>query len=83
MDDLSFGTPEGTRTPNPQNRNLMLYPLSHRRVCLSIIADRNENVKTFLSIRAKNIFTTFLPIRANPAQCCSRGRTDSISAEFP
>ena len=22
-----------TRTPNPQNRNLMLYPLSHRRIC--------------------------------------------------
>ena len=21
--------PGGTRTPNPQNRNLMLYPLSH------------------------------------------------------
>ena len=29
-----FGTPEGTRTPNPQNRNLMLYPLSHRRICI-------------------------------------------------
>ena len=27
-----FGTPEGTRTPNPRNRNPMLYPLSHRRV---------------------------------------------------
>ena len=25
-----FGTPEGTRTPNPRNRNPMLYPLSHR-----------------------------------------------------
>ena len=36
-----FGTPEGTRTPNPRNRNPMLYPLSHRRVLfdsLSIIA---------------------------------------------
>ena len=36
-----FGTPEGTRTPNPRNRNPMLYPLSHRRVLvdsLDIIA---------------------------------------------
>ena len=32
-DDLFFGTPEGTRTPNPRNRNPMLYPLSHR--CIS------------------------------------------------
>ena len=29
-----FGTPEGTRTPNPRNRNPMLYPLSHRCICL-------------------------------------------------
>ena len=29
---LIFGTPEGTRTPNPRNRNPMLYPLSHRRM---------------------------------------------------
>ncbi len=27
-----IGTPEGTRTPNPRNRNPMLYPLSHRRI---------------------------------------------------
>ena len=27
--------PGGTRTPNPQNRNLMLYPLSHGRVCFT------------------------------------------------
>ena len=26
------GTPGGTRTPNPQIRNLMLYPLSHGRI---------------------------------------------------
>ena len=30
-----FGTPEGTRTPNPRNRNPMLYPLSHRRICFT------------------------------------------------
>ena len=29
-----FGTPEGTRPPNPRNRNPMLYPLSHRRISL-------------------------------------------------
>ena len=29
------GTPEGTRTPNPRNRNPMLYPLSHRCICFS------------------------------------------------
>ena len=32
---LLFGTPEGTRTPNPRNRNPMLYPLSHRRICFT------------------------------------------------
>ena len=31
-DNPSFGTPEGTRTPNPRNRNPMLYPLSHWRI---------------------------------------------------
>lgn len=29
--NLLFGTPGGTRTPNPQNRNLMRYPLRHWR----------------------------------------------------
>ena len=27
---LAFGTPEGTRTPNIQNRNLTLYPIELR-----------------------------------------------------
>ena len=27
-----FGTPEGTRTPNFQNRNLTLYPLNYGRI---------------------------------------------------
>ena len=31
---LGFGTPEGTRTPNPRTRNPMLYPLSHWRICM-------------------------------------------------
>ncbi len=30
---IFLGTPEGTRTPNPRNRNPMLYPLSHWRIC--------------------------------------------------
>ena len=45
---LFFGTPEGTRTPNPRNRNPMLYPLSHRRICfdsLNIIAGFSPFVK--------------------------------------
>ena len=48
-DDLLFGTPEGTRTPNPRNRNPMLYPLSHWRIhlkCLAIIADKAGFVKS-------------------------------------
>ena len=42
------GTPEGTRTPNPRNRNPMLYPLSHRCICrnsLVIIASFRQLVK--------------------------------------
>ena len=31
-----FGTPEVTRTPNPQNRNLMRYPLRYWRMCCLI-----------------------------------------------
>ena len=29
---FDFGTPEGTRTPNIQNRNLTLYPLNYGRI---------------------------------------------------
>ncbi len=39
------GTPEGTRTPSPQNRNLMLYPLSHGRLTRYILAQRSAFVK--------------------------------------
>ena len=28
--DEGESDPEGTRTPNPQNRNLMLYPIEPR-----------------------------------------------------
>ena len=41
------GTPEGTRTPNPQNRNLMLYPLSHWRIYSDIIAGFISKGKPF------------------------------------
>lgn len=42
-----FGTPEGTRTPNPQNRNLMRYPLRYWRIftCQVIIARARTKVK--------------------------------------
>ena len=50
-----FGTPEGTRTPNPRNRNPMLYPLSHRRmlryyskVCLFCKEAKNKKIGAFL-----------------------------------
>ena len=45
-----YGTPEGTRTPNPRNRNPMLYPLSHRRISesLTIIAGFPPFVKRSL-----------------------------------
>ena len=40
------GTPEGTRTPNPRNRNPMLYPLSHWRsmFCAWIIIAQNREI---------------------------------------
>ena len=45
---IYFGTPEGTRTPNPRNRNPMLYPLSHRCMLhsLAIIAGFARFVKS-------------------------------------
>ena len=48
-----INTPEGTRTPNPRNRNPMLYPLSHRCICsLNIIA----GFSTFVKRGDENIF---------------------------
>ena len=32
LGDFPCGTPEGTRTPNIQNRNLTLYPLNYGRI---------------------------------------------------
>ena len=58
-----FGTPEGTRTPNPRNRNPMLYPLSHRRICiysLCIIASFFRFVKRI----HENIFPKSQPFLA-------------------
>ena len=36
-----FGTAEGTRTPNIQNRNLTLYPLNYGRILRSIFSMRS------------------------------------------
>ena len=60
-----FGTPEGTRTPNPRNRNPMLYPLSHRCICfnsLNIIARFSAFVKGWY----ENIFALIPPFSAKP-----------------
>ncbi len=53
---LFLGTPEGTRTPNPQNRNLMLYPLSHR--CIP----RHWNLRYYSKFfpGCKELFSNFL-----------------------
>ena len=48
-----FGTPEGTRTPNPQNRNLMLYPLSHWRICSKYYSRTLQQCKAFILIYRK------------------------------
>ena len=48
-----FGTPEGTRTPNPQNRNLMLYPLSHWRICNEYYSRTLQQCKAFILIYRK------------------------------
>ena len=36
MGNGCFGTPEGTRTPNFQNRNLTLYPLNYGRLSIDL-----------------------------------------------
>ena len=46
-DPARSGTPEGTRTPNPQNRNLMLYPLSHWRLLPIYYSKLFANVKPY------------------------------------
>lgn len=60
-----FGTPEGTRTPNPQNRNLMRYPLRYWRLftCQIIISAKPENVKVFFAVSQKE-FRHSLPFFA-------------------
>ena len=76
-DDLLFGTPEGTRTPNPRNRNPMLYPLSHWRIhlkCLAIIADKagfvkSQMAKKSLRVRVHPERTGVTPL---PGRCAHR-----------
>ena len=72
-----FGTPEGTRTPNPRNRNPMLYPLSHWRIhlkCLAIIADKagfvkSQMAKNSLRVRVHPERTGVTPL---PGRCAHR-----------
>ena len=45
--DGFLGTPEGTRTPNPRNRNPMLYPLSHWRICSCYYSRWERQSKAF------------------------------------
>ena len=59
------GTPEGIRTPNPQNRNLMLYPLNHGRISSSvIIADCICHVNTAAKQELK-VLSLILFLKAN------------------
>ena len=76
-DDLLFGTPEGTRTPNPRNRNPMLYPLSHWRIhlkCLAIIADKAGFVKSQMakkSLRVR-VHPERMGVTPLPGRCAHR-----------
>ena len=74
-----FGTPEGTRTPNPRNRNPMLYPLSHRRIfdCPNIIAV----FFCFVKRLAKNIFLAWQREKAFLSQQRTMG-TAGFSESF-
>ena len=50
-----FGTPEGTRTPNIQNRNLTLYPLNYGRILRSIFSMRSV-IRAGIFQNVKGIF---------------------------
>ena len=58
-----FGTPEGTRTPNPQNRNLMRYPLRYWRLftCQIIISANPPKVKPFFVVFQKDFLSPVPP----------------------
>ena len=60
-----FGTPEGTRTPNPRNRNPMLYPLSHRCICLESLAII-ARICPFVKRESKKISPTSRQLRPKP-----------------
>ena len=53
----------------------MLYPLSHRRVCASIISDRFEKVKTYfvfseiIYIFSKTLYPSSTYFRRKPKTC--------------
>ena len=64
----SFGTPEGTRTPNIQNRNLTLYPIELRALINRsiIIAGLPRVVKCYF----KNFFLFSNPFWNGPRHVC-------------
>ena len=57
---LRRGTPEGTRTPNPQNRNLVLYPLSHGRICDRYVMEKSALLlyHSLIKLQHKNLRTS-------------------------
>ena len=63
-----FGTPEGTRTPNIQNRNLTLYPIELRALINRsiIIAGLPRVVKCYF----KNFFLFSNPFWNGPRHVC-------------
>ena len=67
------GTPEGTRTPNPRNRNPMLYPLSHRRIPLISLA-----IIAVFSVFVKRLGKIFF--EREPYRCRSLLRNTRIPA---
>ena len=66
-----IGTPEGTRTPNPRNRNPMLYPLSHR--CMLNSLDIIAVFFQFVKGGAAKIFRCISPVF--DTKCCFSEKT--------
>ena len=73
-----FGTPEGTRTPNPQNRNLMLYPLSHWRICNKYYSRTLQQCKAFILIYRKKRRAENLP----DVWCCNYSSASFLASSM-
>lgn len=58
-----LGTPEGTRTPNIQNRNLTLYPLNYGRMAALLNALRYYN-RDFPVCKGGNLLLPHHPVQA-------------------